>query len=280
MGVLLVPNVNNPGAVSAVAEVATWLSAQSIEPVLEMSDAAACGLVDFGRERFEIGEPELVVSFGGDGTIMKAVHYLGEHEVPVLGINMGRLGFLTAAGPGEAREAIASALAGEIRLQRRATVRATVVTDAGERQWRAFNEVFVGRSQHTRVVGMTIRVDGVKLAQVRADGVIVATATGSTAYALSAGGPIAAPEFGGMLLVPVAPHTLASRSLVTGPASVVDIELDPVRAEACITIDGSDAPCLAPIRSVQISRHPTDVLLAHADDRTFYHAIADEFFGV
>lgn len=279
MRVLLVPNVGNPAAVTRAAEIATWLTGQDIEPVLEMSDAVACDLIDFGVERFEIGEPGLVVSLGGDGTILKAVHLIGENEVPLLGVNMGRLGFLTAAGPREAREAITSALAGEVRIEHRATIRVRAFHETGMQEWRALNEVFVGRSEVARVVGVALRVDGVEVSRFRSDGLIVATATGSTAYAMSAGGPIVAPGFGGMVVVPVAPHKLASRSMVTDPSDTVEVAFDPARTDACITVDGRQVMCPDTVLGLEVTRHPVDVLLARIDHRTFYRAVADEFFG-
>lgn len=279
MRVLLVPNTAYPQAVATVAETATWLAARGFEPVLDMADAAAIGMVDFGVERFDIDGVGLVITFGGDGTILKAVHILGAREVPILGINMGRLGFLTAAGPAETREAIVSALAGEVRIERRATVRVRVTTPQGTVEERGLNEVFVGRSDSARVVGLSLSIDGVRVARFRADGIIVATATGSTAYALSAGGPLVAPGFGGLVVVPVAPHTLAARALCTDPSDVIEIALDPLRSGACVTVDGTQVPCVAPIESIEITRGEADVLLAHPDDRGFYHAVADEFFG-
>jgi NAD+ kinase len=110
--------------------------------------------------------------------------------------------------------------------------------------------------------------------------VIVATATGSTAYALSAGGPVVTPEFGGMVVVPVAPHTLQTRALVTGRADAVEITMpDPSRAEACVVVDGEPTPCRRSIQSVTVTRGDHDVLLAKLDGRDFYQTVAEEFFG-
>lgn len=279
MRVLLVPNVGNPASISATAEIATWLAAQDIEPVLDMSDASSCGLVDFGVEPFEVGEPGLAIALGGDGTILKAVHVLGDIEVPILGVNMGRLGFLTAAGPDQAREAIAAALAGDVRVERRATIRVRARHAGGQVEFRALNEIFVGRSQVARVVGVSLSIDGALISRFRADGLIVATATGSTAYAMSAGGPIVAPGFGGMIVVPVAPHTLASRSILTDANDTVLIEFDPLRSDSCMTIDGRAAACPDTVTSIEVSRHDVDALLVRVDHRGFYDAVATEFFG-
>ncbi len=221
MRVLLVPNTANPEAVAAAVDLATWLAGRGLEPQLATADAAECGLADLGISPSEIAEPVLTVALGGDGTILKAVHLLGEVEVPVLGVKFGRLGFLSGAAPGSMRAAVETALAGEARLERRATLNAEVVMDGRSvGRYRALNEVVVARGASARVVALDVAIDGHRVFATRADGVIVATATGSTAYALSAGGPVVAPEFGGMVVVPVAPHTLQSRALVTGRADI------------------------------------------------------------
>ncbi|TLM68514.1 MAG: NAD(+)/NADH kinase, partial [Actinobacteria bacterium] len=110
--VLLVPNVNSERSVSAVGELTTWLAGAGYEAVLAAEDAEACGLPDAGVSRSEIGEPGLVVALGGDGTILKAVHLLGEADSPVLGVNLGRLGFMAGALADDLRDAVETALAG------------------------------------------------------------------------------------------------------------------------------------------------------------------------
>jgi NAD+ kinase len=281
MRVLLVPNTANPAAVAAAVDLSTWLSGQGLEPRLATDDATACGLSDLGIAPTEIEEPVLTVALGGDGTILKAVHLLGEVEVPVLGVKFGRLGFLSGAAPGSMRTAVETALAGEARLERRATLAAEVVMEGRSvGRYRALNEVVLSRGASARVVALEVAVDGHRVFATRADGVIVATATGSTAYALSAGGPVVAPDFGGMVVVPVAPHTLQTRSLVTGRADTVEITLpDPSRADACVVVDGEPMPCRRSIDRVSVTRGDHDVLLVKLDGRDFYQTVAEEFFG-
>ena len=127
MRVLLVPNTANPAAVSAAVDLATWLAGRGLEPRLASADAAECGLADLAVAPSEIGEPVLTVALGGDGTILKAVHLLGEVEVPLLGVKFGRLGFLSGAAPGSMREAVETALTGEARVERRATLTLSLI---------------------------------------------------------------------------------------------------------------------------------------------------------
>ncbi|HSK47975.1 MAG TPA: NAD(+)/NADH kinase [Coriobacteriia bacterium] len=281
MRVLLVPNTSNPGAVTAAAELVTWLSAEGFEPIMQLPDAEASGLHAIGVPGSEIGVPALAVALGGDGTILKAFHVLGEVEVPLLGVKFGRLGFLSGADASNMRESVGAALAGDARVERRATLKAEVFIDGRVSGfYRAMNEIVVSRGASARVVALELSVDGHRLADLRADGVVVATATGSTAYALSAGGPIVAPGFGGLVVVPVAPHTLLARALLTGPADTVDIVLsDPARSDACVIVDGDAAPCRRSLQRITVRRGDHDVALVKLHGRDFYDTVAEEFYG-
>lgn len=296
MRVLLVPNTTNEAARSGAAEVAAWLAASGFEPVLTQADATGSGLSDFGVGPAEIGEPVLVVALGGDGTILRAVHLLGGSEVPVLGVKYGRVGFLAGATPENMRTSIQTALAGEARLERRATLKAEVTMGGREvGSYLALNEVVVARAPSERVIAFELSVDGHRVMRERGDGVVIATATGSTAYALSAGGPIVAPGFGGMVVVPVAAHTLQSRAIVTDPTDAVEVTildsletdspasefstLNSHRSEACVVVDGDPTPCRRSLERVTVSRGPADALLVKLGGRHFYETVANEFFG-
>jgi NAD+ kinase len=279
--VLLVPNANNIAAVTAARELVTWLYGIGVEPIMTQSDAELTDLPALGTSSSEIGSPELAVALGGDGTILKAFHVLGEVEVPLLGIKFGRLGFLSGAPESSMREAIETALAGEVAIERRATLKAEVVIEgrtAGV--YRALNEVVLTRGASPRVIVLDTSVNGRHVASVRADGIVVATSTGSTAYALSAGGPIVAPDFRGLVVVPVAPHTLNNRALLTGPSDTVEVVVsDSERSHASLLVDGESTPSRRFIESVQVRRGDHDVALVKLHGRDFYDTVAQEFFG-
>jgi len=279
--VLLVPNPSNAEAVRAAGELSAWCATRGLEPVLEASDAAASDLAGFGVGVADIGEPALAVALGGDGTILKAVHLLGDVDVPLLGVKFGRLGFLSGARPERMREAVEAALAGEARIERRTTLQAEVVMDGRSvGTYRALNEVVLGRGATGRVVTFELAIDGHRMMNTPADGLIVATATGSTAYALAAGGPVVAPGFGGMVVVPVAPHTLQARAIVSDPAGTVEITLpDASRADACFAVDGDVRPRRRAIERVTVTRGAHDVSIVKLDGRDFYETVASEFFG-
>ncbi len=279
MRVLLVPNTANPASLDAASELASWLVVSGVEPVLASEDASECGLEEHSASPSDIGKPILAVALGGDGTILKTVHLLGEAEVPILGVNLGRLGFMAGTGAERVREAVEAALAGEGRIERRRTLAVSV--SAGGREtsrYRALNEVYVGRGTSMRVVDLELSVNGTLVSRLRCDGIIVATATGSTAYALSAGGPIVSPDLESMVVVHVAPHALASRALVLGASDRVDVRLpNPARRDACLSVDGTLVDDLADIESVTMVLGEYDVLLIRLEGRDFYEVVRSEF---
>jgi NAD+ kinase len=251
------------------------------EAVLADDDAHRCGVPLLGIVHAEIGAPELAIALGGDGTILKAVHLLGASDTPVLGINLGRLGFLSGAGGTMMLEAVDAALAGEARIECRQTLEASV--SAGGRSagsYRALNELFVGRSGLARGVELELAVNGEPLYRFICDGMIVATPTGSTAYALSAGGPIISPEVRGLVFVPVAAHALDARPVVFAPSDIVTISCpNPARADACVMADGDPVPCRTALDAVEVRVGDRDVRLMKLDGRDFYSTLASTFLG-
>jgi NAD+ kinase len=279
--VLIVPNLSNPDAVNASREVSAWLADEGFEPVLAAEDATTCGLDDLGVPATEIGDLTLVAALGGDGTILKAFHLLGYSETPILGVNHGRLGFMTGAQAGSLKSALSSALAGEGRVERRATLEASVVMEGREvGRYRALNEVYLGKGSAGRVIEARLSINGTGIFTTRCDGIIAATPTGSTAYALSAGGPVVSPDVDGTVVVPVAPHTFSARAIVIGRSDVAEMHLpDATRSNACLSVDGDVTPCRRSIESVTVKRCDSDVLLLKLAGREFYDVVADEFFG-
>jgi len=277
--VLLVPNPANPRSVDATVRAATWLSAAGYEAVMVTEDAEACDMAAHGVSRLDLGQPGLVVALGGDGTILKAVHLLDEIDAPIMGVNLGRLGFLSGAEGDELPEALAAALAGDVKVERRQTLSATV--DVGGRRagtYQALNEVYIGRGSSGRAVDLQIDVNGVTVGRFVADGVIVATPTGSTAYSLSAGGPLVSPDVRGVIIVPVAPHTLNARAMVAGPGDCVEITCpNPARCDACVTVDGDQVPCRTILDGVKITVGEHDVRLLRLDGRGFFDVVSTTF---
>jgi len=221
-----------------------WLTARDHEAWLLPDDATAWHLEDLLSER-PLPSADLVVCLGGDGTMLRAVRLLDGAPVPLLGVNVGVLGYLTEIEPPALTAALERFLAGpdagDWYLDERMMLEASV---SGDGTWRALNEAVVEKHDSGHTVHLRARIAGEVFTTYAADGLIVATPTGSTAYSLSARGPIVSPKHRAMLLTPVSPHMLFDRSLVLEPSETVDIEVDGFRT-ATLAIDGQRVATLA-----------------------------------
>jgi NAD+ kinase len=189
------------------------------------------------RER--VPGTDLLICCGGDGTVLRAARAVAPHPVTLLGVNMGRIGFLTEIGPTDLMGQIDAVLAGEGRIESRAMIEAESqrAADGAREQFRALNDIVVGRAGIGRTVQFSVDIDGTTAGDYRADGVIVATATGSTAYSLSVGGPILHPESREIVVTPVAPHLAPANSLILPADALVGITIAPAQ-RAMLSIDG------------------------------------------
>jgi NAD+ kinase len=196
------------------------------------------------RKRVHAGEFDLLITIGGDGTMLRAGHLCAPHNIPVLGVNKGRLGFLFQIETGGWQKMIDLLLAGEFWVENRMMLRARHLR-AGETlgAWDAVNDVVVARGQYLRPIHIRASVDNQHLTTYVADGLIAATATGSTAYALAVGGPILPPEVRNILLIPIAPHLSVDRGVVLSEGSVVSITIQ--SENAILSVDGQSPTGLA-----------------------------------
>src|SRR3990172_600123 len=200
-----------------------------------------------------IPEADLLICLGGDGTMLRAARTVIPHSVPVLGVNMGRLGFLAEVMPGELLERLPSVLYGKCRIEERTMLQAQVPSLGAT--YHALNDVVIGRANVSRPVYVDVAIDGSRLAVHRCDAIIVASATGSTAYSLSAGGPILHPESRDLVLTAVAPHLAAARPLVLPPETAVDLTVS-ADLEGVVSMDGQVDRPLSSGESVSVCRSP------------------------
>jgi NAD+ kinase len=225
---------------------------------LELENDLRALLAEHGIEASDT-EPELVVSLGGDGTMLKAGQVAHAADAPLLGVNLGTLGYLTEVDAGAERKALESVLAGDYEIEDRMMLSCDV--NLGERSYVGLNEVLVERSARHRLVRLSVRVGGERLAAFNADGVIVATPTGSTAYALSAGGPIVSPRAECLVVVPVSAHMIFARPFVLAADETVEITVDGPDQDASLALDGAIGCDLGPGARVVVARHPRPLKL-------------------
>lgn len=225
-------------------------------------------LIDSGVEMSPT-EPELVVSLGGDGTMLRAAQIAHFNDAVLLGINLGTLGYLTEVEASDSLDALQAVLAGRFTVQPRMMLRCDVDTPAGSSSHVGLNEVLVERAARHRLVRLGVTIGGERLASFNADGIIVATPTGSTAYALSAGGPIVSPRAETIVVVPVSPHMIFSRPFVLAPDEVVEIELEGENVEAQVTLDGAISTPIVSGSTATVRRHERPLKLVKLEGPLF-----------
>lgn len=219
---------------------------------------------------------DLLICLGGDGTMLRAARTVIPHAVPVLGVNMGRLGFLAEVLPGQLMERLPDVLAGKHRTEERTMLQAQVPSLGVT--YHALNDVVIGRANVSRPVYVDVSVDGSRLAVHRCDAIIVASATGSTAYSLSAGGPILHPESQDMVLTAVAPHMAAARPLVLPPQTVVDLTVSADK-DAIVSVDGQVDRPLSTAETVSVCRSPHVARFVRFSKPQDYYAMLAERLG-
>jgi NAD+ kinase len=253
------------GAGEVGAEIAEYLQRHGL-------NAATASLYDEKlRARVQGGEFEVLIALGGDGTMLRAGHLCAPVEVPILGINLGRLGFMMEVKRDDWRYAIDRLLAADYWLEPRMMLRAEHVR--GEETlggWDVLNECVVGRGGTVRPVNLTAEIDGIHLATYVADALIVSTATGSTAYALAAGGPILPPQLRNILLVPVAPHLSVDRAIVLDEGSRVRVSVQ-TDHQASMSIDGQPPIDLEDGDQVDVRAGKHATLFVRLQDPSYFY---------
>ena len=225
-------------------------------------------------ERELAARADLVLAIGGDGTLLHAARNVAAREVPLVGINRGRLGFLTDVSPEHMLDALDAILAGDYLAERRVMLAASVGRDSAQAALFALNDVVLQKGDTGRLVDFTTDVDGVYVNTHRGDGLIVATPTGSTAYALSCGGPIIQPNVDALVMVPVCPHTLSDRPLVLPTSSKIRVTLDNAGgSEAHVVCDGEPLARMAAADTLTISLAKQAVTLLHPRDYNYYELL-------
>jgi len=231
---------NKPEAEAIAREIVPWLAAAGVRSVVLPEQAKLIAGVEVVSES-ELGAAiDMLVCFGGDGTLLQAAGLVGDHGVPVLGVNLGTMGFLVPFAPSEACSALERALAGELPLEARMRLAVEIVTgrDGAVSKRAALNDAVLAQGSMARLVELVATLDGQQIAHYKADGLIISTPTGSTAYNLAAGGPILTPTQASFVLTPICPHTLTHRPLVVPATSRIGIVLGGGATSVVLTVDG------------------------------------------
>lgn len=259
-------------AAEEAAELSQWLLRRKIEVYLDEGlrqsvEGESCGVYEPGADY------DLIVVLGGDGTLL-SVARAQEGDAPILGVNLGSLGFLTEIGASELYLSLNEILAGRFETEGRTLLDVEVENSSGAvASYRALNDVVITKSALSRIIDIRVEVDGRLLARYRSDGLILSTPSGSTAYNLSAGGPIAYPLLPIVIVTPICPHTLNHRPLVVPDTSRIAIRLDTRSEKIFLTLDGQEGVNLEYGDRVRVCGSPKKVRLVRISGRSFYDSL-------
>lgn len=271
-------------AAGVIAELAGWLEARGVRPVFDTETAALVGLPP-GRPTWSRDELpaqcDLLVVLGGDGTLIGMAGRVANAgvDIPILGVNFGSLGFLTEITLPELLPALDAVLAGRAQIESRLMVRALTLRDGVVFSDRlALNDVVVTRGALSRIIDLAVEIGDQPVMRVRADGLIIATPTGSTAYNLAAGGPIVHPAVDALLLTPIAPHMLTNRPIVVPAASEIRVRpaVGASNDELFVTLDGQSGHDMHADDTIVVRRAERQVRLVRAATRTYFDVLREK----
>ena len=264
--ILLLGNKEKPQVRDALGELEPWLR-ERVELEVDLELRGESDPADF----------DLAVVLGGDGSVLRAARAFGKPKLPVLGINVGKFGFLTESTAEEAREVLQDVLDGNYRLEPRMMLQWSLVSDGEVAESDlGFNDVVVSRTALSRLITIDFYVDGEHATTYRADGLIISTPVGSTAHSLAAGGPILYPDMEAFVITPICPHTLTNRPLVLPGGSHMEMEVADFAEQPALTVDGQVNRSMKCGQRVRVQQAPQSLQLVRTGRRTFFSTLHDK----
>jgi NAD+ kinase len=260
---------------SVVPPLVVWLREHKIEVFVDHETQACvntnCPVI--ARDAIG-GKIDLLIVLGGDGTLLSAARALGSHKVPILAVNLGGLGFLTSVTLDELYPMLEQILAGQHRTGERMMLEAEIMRGGKSAEWHtALNDAVANKGALARMLDFDVQVDGDHVGRYRADGLIVATPTGSTAYSLAAGGPIIHPGLDAFVITPICPHMLTNRPLVIPDTSRVEIDFSAAEGPVYVTIDGQIGIQLLPMDVLVIKKSASKVVFVRPPRKTYFEVL-------
>ncbi len=269
----LLVNPQKKIAVSFIEQIVSYLKENDIDCLISDKAFAESARLDdlYAPESSFSTSVDMVISLGGDGTILCAARCVGNSDIPIFGINLGGLGFMTASSKDTYLDDLAKLVTGEYTVEERMGLECAI--SGHDTTYRALNDVVVARESISRVIPLKVSINDEYLTTYTADGVIVSTPTGSTAHSLSAGGPIISPDTEVMLLTPICPHTLTNRPLIINKQSKIKISLKSSQGQGLITIDGQSVFHIQPDDLVTISCAPSSIKLISLETKSYFEIL-------
>jgi len=270
----LIAHTEKAGVAKLARDVIGEFKERSLEVIVE-NDTAKIAKQKAGGSIVQIAQrSDLIVVLGGDGTILNVVAMAGKNLKPIFGINVGSLGFLTCVNSSAYREAVDAIVSGRISYSKRALLSVELRTNKRVLSTvHALNDAVVSRGDLSRLIRLNAKVNGEALTEFNADGLIIATPTGSTAYSLSAGGPILSPESGVFVITPICPHVLTNRSVIVSDSSVIEIAPGSTEYPTFLSVDGREPVRLPPKAQIAIRRAKAMLQLGFLPDVSFFRVL-------
>lgn len=275
----IVGNREKKGARALLPALVRWLRERDLDVVLEKGIAAAVRGLGKGTSLTAlVSRVDAVLVLGGDGTFLAAAREAARQDVPILGVNLGGLGFLTETAESDLYSALERLVAGDVEIEPRMMVEARVDSKKGKARWTecGLNDVVIHQSDESRMVHLELRIGRTPIGTLAADGLIVATPTGSTAYSLSAGGPIVEPTLEALLATPICPHSLAFRPLLVGADEKLRVRVGRDVNRARLTVDGQISRPLAAGDDIEIRRAKSRVSMLSLKRESFYEVLREK----
>ena len=272
VGIVVKPN--KPEAISVARELIGWLERKNVRVALDPSVASFLNpALAYPREKIGL-EVDFLVVLGGDGTLLSAARHLGGEKVPILGVNLGGLGFLTEITLEELYPVLERTLDGRVETERRMRLNVAVFRQ-GEKvgEYTILNDAVISKTVLARIIHLRNSVDGAYVTTYRGDGVIICTPTGSTAYSLAAGGPIVYPSLDSVLITPICPHTLTNRPLLIPDRATVEFTLETEESDVRLTLDGQIGCNLLPYDRICITKAQNHVLFIKSPYRDYFEIL-------
>lgn len=262
-----------PEAEVILRELIPWLRERGVGAILDQETGASIGEVGIGKAEV-IASADLLIVLGGDGTLLSVARLVGAREVPIMGVNLGALGFLTEIALEELYPTLSAALSGDLRVSRRLTLQAAVRRE-GKRvsEYTVLNDAVINKAALARIISLETYVEGDYVTTFRCDGLIISTPTGSTAYSLSAGGPIVHPSLHAVVLTPICPHMLANRPLVIPDDVTAEVVLASEKEDVFLTLDGQEGFPLHHQDVVEVKRAERTIPLVRSPKRNYFELL-------
>ena len=265
----ILARTDKPQSAALVRSLAEALAGRGVEVLLEKNTAALTGSPGVD-DRQLASSCDLLLVLGGDGTILRALHRMQGAAPPIFGINVGSLGFLTGVSGEDWSLAVDSIAAGDFQLSSRTLLRVELERDGRiVETFTGLNDAVVSRGHHSQLIKVEVRIDGEELSVYHADGLIVATPTGSTAYSMSAGGPLLLPDSACLVITPICPHVLTTRSTVVADTAQLELRLVSPGPGVTVNVDGQEIREFGPADLLRVSRAEEKLRLATLPGRTF-----------